>query len=81
MYLQPNICLLVTVLQSKGYSVSPIRRRLVEENILLSAVALYKLLEKAKEQGTINNRGRRCSLKSPWTEHLKCVNEELANDN
>ena len=53
----------VIVLRSKGYSVSAIRRRLAEENILVSVVALYKLLKKAKELGTVDDRRRKCSSK------------------
>ena len=71
----------VIVLQSKGYSVSAIRRRLAEENILVSAVTLYKLLKKAKELGTVDDRRRNYSSKILSTEHLKYMDEALANDN
>ena len=70
----------VIALRSKGHSVSSIRKRLAEENILVSATALYNLLKKAKEFGIVSDRKRKCSSKILLTEHLKCMDEALAND-
>ena len=43
----------VITLFSRGYSISTIRKRLIEENISISLQGIYNLIEKFREKGTI----------------------------
>lgn len=45
--------LCIITLLSRGYSVSSIRKRLLEENISISLQGIYNLVEKFREKGTI----------------------------
>ena len=45
----------VITLLSRGYSVSSIRKRLIEENISISLQGIYNLIEKFREKGTIGD--------------------------
>ena len=49
----------VVYLSCSGYSVSQIKKRLIQENIHISLVALYKLLKKYEETGKLIDFPRR----------------------
>ena len=49
----------VVQLHKSGYSVAAIVRRLEEELISVSRVAVYKLLKKHKQEGNVGDRVRR----------------------
>ena len=70
----------IVTLASKGYSFSSIRRRLIEENISISVQALYNLMAKFREKGTIVDLPRR-SKHRKITESMKTLIEEEMNKN
>ena len=70
----------VVMLRNQGYSVSAIRRRLLEENTVVSATSIYKLLKKAKELGNVVDCNRRSAPRILCTKHLRFIDEVLAND-
>ena len=67
-------------LESKGYSLSSIRRRLLEEGISISLQALYDLIKKFREKGTFVNLPRRTRQRK-ITENMKKLIEEEMNKN
>ena len=67
-------------LHSRGYTVSEIRRRLREENCVISSQSLYDLLRKFREKGTFADLPR--SRRTPIiTEEMRAVIEEELNNN
>ena len=70
----------VVKLRNSGYSVSAIQRRLLEENTVVSAVSIYKLLKKAEDRGSVVDRNRKSAPRILCTDQLKFMDEALAND-
>ena len=71
----------VVILRQKGYSVSQIRARLLEENTPVSLVAIYKSLKKFKRTGSITDCKRKpSSPKLLNAEHLRFIDDALAED-
>ena len=57
-------------LHERGYSVAAIVERLQEAHTIVSRVALYKLLKKYKERGSVGDRAR-------WPRPMKLEHEQL----
>ena len=70
----------VVILRDRGYSVSQIKARLLEENIVVSLVSIYKLLKRKEETGTVIDRKRKSSPKILRSEHLRFIDDAMAND-
>ena len=68
----------VLVLRSIGMSVTEIQKRLKEEEIEVSWVALYKLLSKVKKSGSISNTSKQPREKKIGEEQLLAIDEALA---
>ena len=71
----------IIVLRHRGYSVSQIRARLVEENIMASRISIHKLLRRKEETGTVTDRKRKRTPRILQSEHLHFVDNTMANDN
>lgn len=59
-------------------SVTEIQKRLKEEEIEVSWVALYKLLSKVKKSGSISNTSKQPREKKIGEEQLLAIDEALA---
>ena len=71
----------VVLLHQKGYSVSQIRARLLEERTPVSLVAIYKLLKKFERTGSVADCKRKPSTpKLLNAEHLRFIDDALAED-
>ena len=68
----------VIKLRKNCYSVSAIRKMLLEEDTIVGAVSIYKLLKKAEDQGSAIDRNRKSAPRIPSTQQLKF--KALAND-
>ena len=64
-------------LKAAGYSVQEIRKRLYEENIVVSEVALYQLLWKFRDHGTIADLPKPPVVKVLSSEHLNYIDNSL----
>ena len=71
----------IIVLRHRGYSVSQIRARLLEENIKASRISIYKLLRRKEETGTVIDRKRKRAPKILQSKHLSFIDDAMANDN
>ena len=67
----------VITLYSRGYSLLEIRRRLREVNCPISVQALYNLLRKFREKGTVEDLPRRRRARKITEEMRKLIEEEL----
>lgn len=67
----------VIALFCRGYSVSQIKKRLVEENVYISIRSLYKLIEKFEDTGTIVDRPRRTTPRKVTEEMRIAIDQEL----
>ena len=71
----------VIILRQKGYSVSQIRDRLLEEETPVSLVSIYKLLKKFERTGSVRDCKRKASTpKLLRPEHLRFIDDALAED-
>ena len=71
----------VCVLRESGLSLEKIRRRLSEELIKVSRVALHKLWEKYKEMATIADLPRRGPMPKLNREQLHFIDDTMASNN
>ena len=67
-------------LHERGYSVAAIVERLQEEHTIVSRVALYKLLKKYKERGSVGDRARRPRRAKLDHEHLVFIDNAMAQN-
>ena len=70
----------VVFLKSAGYSVSQIKKRLQEENILVSSQALFNLLKKFKDTGKLIDLLRRTRPRKLSREMMVFLNEALSEN-
>ena len=71
----------VVILRQKGYSVSQIRDRLLEEETPVSLVSIYKLLKKFERTWNVRDCKRKASTpKLLHPEHLRFIDDALAED-
>ena len=70
----------VVVLYARGYSVRSIKKRLEEENILISVPALYNLLKKHAEMDTIADLPRQSRKRKITTEMMNTIEETMSNN-
>ena len=79
LYVDARRC--IVILRQRGYSVSQIRARMLEENVVISCVSIYKLLKRHKETRTVIDRRRESATKFLSSEHLRFINNTMAHDN
>ena len=71
----------VVLLRHKGCSIAEIRARLIEENVPVSLVSIYKLLKKYEDTGSVvDHKRRRNTPKILQPEHLHFLDESLAEN-
>ena len=70
----------VVTLFARGYSVSQIKKRLDEENVYISSRALYKLVKKFEDTGSVVDRPRRRAPRKV-TEEMRDAIDQAFDDN
>jgi len=70
----------VIVLKQSGYSISQIRKRLKEENIVISCQALFNLVKKYKETGKLIDLYRRKRPRKLTNEMRAFLSQTLTRD-
>ena len=70
----------VVFLKSTGYSVSQIKKRLQEENIIISSQALFNLLKKFKDTGKLIDLPRRTRPRKLSREMMVFLNKALSEN-
>ena len=71
----------VIALRSSGYSVAEIRKRLSEENVLVSSQALFNLIRKHRQTGRLLDLTRRSRPRKLTQAMVNKLNEALSDNN
>ena len=70
----------VIALRSSGYSVAEIRKRLSEENVLVSSQALFNLIRKHRQTGKLLDLKRRSRPRKLMQAMVNKLNEALSDN-
>ena len=70
----------IITLLSRGYSVSYIRKRLLEENVSVSLQGIYNLVEKFREKGTIVDLPHQRRRRKITQEMQRFIEQEMSKN-
>ena len=70
----------VVILYERGYSVRSIKKRLEEENVVISVPALYNLLNKHHKKDTIADLPRQSRKRKVTLEMMSVIEEEMSKN-